>query len=69
MAAAMQRFPMLDLSPVCDNIGRTPLFFGADDSQPSILTRPGGGSLMVETTTLDDFASRHQRPNLVKVDV
>jgi FkbM family methyltransferase len=53
---------------VSDNIGRTPLFFGADDSQPSILTRPGG-SLMVETTTLDDFASRHQRPNLVKVDV
>jgi FkbM family methyltransferase len=53
---------------VSDKIGRTPLFLGADDSQPSILTRPGG-SLMVDTTTLDDFASTHQRPNLVKVDV
>jgi FkbM family methyltransferase len=53
---------------VSDRIGQTPLFFGPDDSQPSILTRPGG-SLMVETTTLDDFAFRHQRPNLVKVDV
>jgi FkbM family methyltransferase len=53
---------------VSDNIGRTPLFFGTDDSQPSILSSPAS-SLMVETTTLDDFASRHQRPNLVKVDV
>jgi FkbM family methyltransferase len=53
---------------VSDRTGRTSLFFGTDDSQPSILTRPGG-SLMVETTTLDEFASRHRRPNLVKVDV
>lgn len=53
---------------VSDTIGRTPLFFGTNDSQPSLLARPGG-SLMVETTTLDDFASRHRRPNLVKVDV
>jgi FkbM family methyltransferase len=53
---------------VSDRIGRTPLFLGTDDSQPSILTKPGS-SLMVETTTLDDFAARHRRPSLVKVDV
>ena len=53
---------------VSDMVGRRPLFFGNDDSQPSILTR-SGDALMVESTTLDEFACRHPRPNVVKVDV
>ena len=53
---------------VSDRVGRTPLFLGINDTQPSLLTEQGL-SVIVETTTLDGFASGHRRPTLVKIDV
>ena len=54
---------------VSEKRGTVELFVGEDSYTPSLMQKCQGRSITVNTMTLDEFAQKNRRPNLIKVDV